>query len=123
MGYYSDASLCIRKDAIARFSAKLAICNLDQLKYVGGLLESSDHMTDPVSGDELWHWKDVKWYDNEGISFMESLMSRLDPRDYLFLRTGEDSDDNEIRGSYWDNPFELCLERRICFERPSNGYC
>lgn len=124
MGYLSDVCICIKKDSVSKLSEKLTIGKPGELKQVGALIESADHMTDPVSGDELWHWTDVKWCQtNEDVSFMASIMAELDLRDYLFLRIGEDTDDNEVQGFYWNNPFALCLERRICFERPSYGNC
>jgi len=41
------------------------------------------------------------------------LMGKLESDDFLFLRIGEDMNDNEERGSFWDNPFELSILRTI----------
>ena len=47
------------------------------------------------------------------MSFIENLLAELDWKDFLFIRIGEDYDDTEVRGDFWDNPFEIRLERSI----------
>lgn len=47
---------------------------------------------------------------------MENLLQDLNEQDYLFIRIGESDDDTEYRGGFWENPFGMCLVRRITFE-------
>ena len=59
----------------------------------------------------------VKWYEDfSDVSFIENLLAELDWKDFLFIRIGEDYDDTEVRGDFWDNPFELGLTRKISME-------
>ena len=44
---------------------------------------------------------------------MENLPQDLDEQDYLFIRIGESDDDTEYRGGFWENPFNMCLNRSI----------
>ena len=122
MGYYSEVGLCLHKDNLKLFDSKLSSHYASELQSVGALLECAEHITDTTTDAELWHWKTVKWYsDDQEIGFMETLMSDMDMEKFLFIRIGEDSDDNEVIGCWWDNPFGLCLERNINFERPAYG--
>ena len=41
------------------------------------------------------------------------LMLELEDEDFLFLRVGEDMNDSEEKGSFWENPFELSILRTI----------
>lgn len=62
----------------------------------------------------VWLWNAIKWYDDfEDIVFIENLIQELNEQDYLFIRIGEDSDDTEVRGYFWDNPFEVELIQNI----------
>jgi hypothetical protein len=69
------------------------------------------------SGAVAYHWEYLKWYsDYDDVSFFESFMETLDGNDYLFIRLGKSDDDNEIEGSFWDNPFGMCMLRSISFD-------
>ena len=68
------------------------------------------HHEDADTGAEVYLWNYVKWYDDfKEVSFLEELMQELNEQDYLFIRTGEDYDDTEVQGYFWDNPFDLKL--------------
>lgn len=122
MGYRSDVCLCLKKDVLKGYSTRYATDRAREIKTIGELLEESSHYTDPATGDDLWLWENIKWYpDYQDISSMEFMLAELDRDEYLFIRIGEDSEDNEVSGTYWDNPFDLYLERNIHFERPQNG--
>jgi hypothetical protein len=59
----------------------------------------------------------LKWYpDFDDVSFFKSFMETLDDNDYLFIRLGESDDDSEIEGSFWGNPFGMCMLRSISFD-------
>lgn len=42
-------------------------------------------------------------------------MRKLEDEDFRFLRVGEDHDDTEVRGCFWENPFDMELLRGISF--------
>lgn len=86
------------------------------LKRINLLLKDIDRnqYEDADTGAEAYLWECVKWYDDfKEVSFLEELMQELNEQDYLFIRTGEDYDDTEVQGYFWDNPFDLKLSRAI----------
>ncbi len=54
----------------------------------------------------------------EEIACINSVMEELDDEDFLFIRIGEDFEDLEIQGRYWDNPFNLDVVRTVEFSLP-----
>ena len=46
-------------------------------------------------------------------------MVDLDDEDYRFIRIGEEYDDNESRGAFWENPFGMSLRSDIFMMKPS----
>ena len=72
------------------------------------------HYEDTDTGAEASLWSYVKWYDDfKEVGFWEELMQELNEQDYLFSRIGEDYDDTEVQGYFWDNPFCVKLSRSI----------
>ena len=49
------------------------------------------------------------------IQFIDRLFYELDEEDYLFVRCGENLQDNVWNGDFWGYPFDLELERRVVF--------
>lgn len=45
-------------------------------------------------------------------------MEELDDEDFLFIRIGENFEDLEIQGRYWENPFNLDVVRTVEFSLP-----
>lgn len=117
MGYRSEAALCIDKNGKSALKVKLDEANKETQKIVREFLAHSDkHLADSESSSELWFWDWIKWYsDYPEIGFMENLLNQMDTEHFLFIRIGEDSDDSEVQGAYWDNPFGMCLSRSIEF--------
>ena len=77
------------------------------------------HFIDVNTGSELWYWTWLKWYvDYSDVSFIENTLQDMDAADYLFIRIGDDSDDNDIQGDFWENPFDMGFSRSIEFEKP-----
>ena len=76
-------------------------------------------MTDKNSEDEVYYWEWLKWYsDFPDVSFIEKFMADLEVEDYLFFRVGEEIGDIEIKGEFWDNPFEFNILQTITLEAP-----
>ena len=105
MGYYSDAALALTGKGVDTLDKKLAAPETSEetRKEVQDLLSQADH-----------HWAWSKWYSNfPEVAFVESLMDEMDEEDYRFIRIGEDYDDTEVRGGFWENPFDMELSRNI----------
>lgn len=121
MGYRSDVALALTENGIKIFNQKLASSDTaDVVRYdVSHLLAyASQHKHDAETKSECWLWQGVKWFPGDpvyyrDIHFIESVLAELDESDYYFVRIGEDMDDNEIRGLWLDNPFEIMLYREI----------
>lgn len=71
--------------------------------------------------------EDVKWYDNNAdyplVAKVSEYFDEMDAEsrdsDYMFIRLGEDSEDMETRGNYWDNPFDFGYTRKLVFDEES----
>ena len=117
MGYRSDVGLALSKTGAIRLQEKLNSFDKDSETFfnVTEFLEyAHKHLKHEESGAELFLWDYLKWYDSfPEVHFFEDLMSELEWDDFLFLRIGEDMNDNEEKGSFWDNPFELSILRTI----------
>ena len=58
------------------------------------------------------YWDYVKWYDGyDEVGFIEEFLESIPDEDYRFIRLGEDSDDNEERGEYFDS--DIYISRSI----------
>lgn len=121
MGYYSDVALCLTRAGAAQLAtaiearvgsttenfASIAIKDL-----IGGEPAHKDAATGAVA----FFWSGTKWYaDFEEVAFVENFMADLEYEDYYFIRVGEDYDDIEVNGGFWDNPLGMCLVRGITF--------
>ena len=124
MGYYSETGLALTKNGIEILQSRLADENVDEKtrQEVKDLFKyARQHHIDPPTGAEAWYWDSIKWYSDEPvyypeIDFIEQLLSELDEDDYRFIRIGEDYDDTEVRGDFWDNPFNLEISRGIALQ-------
>lgn len=117
MGYRSDIGLALTQSAVQRMHQKLNSLdkNSEAFSVITDFIIYADkHHEDADTGAEVYLWNYVKWYDDfKEVSFLEELMQELNEQDYLFIRTGEDYDDTEVQGYFWDNPFDLKLSRAI----------
>ena len=119
MGYRSDVGLCLTENGKKTLEAKLSELepDTDKTKYVHDLLDAPSKREDQESGAVAWLWEYLKWYtEYEDVAFFENLLQDLDYNDYYFIRVGDDSDDTEVQGGFWDNPFCMCLTRGITFD-------
>lgn len=115
MGYYSEVTLALTKAGTDRRAARMDALSRDAAREVNDLFSWADrHYVDALSGSEVWHWDWLKWYaEFPEMAFVEDVLRTLEGPDYLFLRLGEEYDDTEIQGCFWDNPFGIKLERSI----------
>lgn len=112
--YYNDVVLVLRRNAIHvidemalkyREKTNEAICSewSDRIKFSG------EH-----DEDECWYWEDKKWYEDDPINLMVmEVLDNIEEEDYLFIRLGEDLCDIEVKGTYFDNTFNIRLMRKI----------
>jgi len=119
MGYYSDAGLALSRRGIEKLEANLSIADSRIQEEVENLFKYADeHFEDSATGAKIWHWKDIKWYTGEPerfpeINFLEEFIDELDDEDFRFIRIGEEYDDNETRGAFWEETFELRIMRCV----------
>ena len=120
MGYRSDVGLCLTSNGKQILDSRLAEleAGTEKTLHINELLNSTrDKQEDKESGSTAWLWEHIKWYwDYEDVAFIESLLREVAYEDYYFIRVGEDNDDTEIRGGFWDNPFGMSLMRGIVFD-------
>ena len=119
MGYRSDVALCLtaKAEQTLRNSLNTAQTTLspDDLNALKDLIASPQTFKEK-KGATLRYWRWCKWYlEYPVFSFIDSVMTDLDSSDYLFLRIGEDLDDIERDGEFYDNPFELNVSVTIEF--------
>ena len=81
---------------------------------IKNMLDSAEVRTDADSGTVAYLWESTKWYDDfPEVRFIENLLQELDSADFLFIRVGEDSDDTEMYGTFWENPLNMRLTRGV----------
>ena len=119
MGYRSEVGLALTKNGVDTLKRRLASPELGQeiRQVIRYFFDHADkHAKDEDGGQEAWYWDYRKWYTEfPEVDFIEQLMSELPDGDFRFIRIGEDYDDTEMRGGFWDNPFGMELTRSISF--------
>ena len=69
---------------------------------------TSGHQDPNFDNEIKLHWDYVKRYDGfEDVDFIETIITALPEEDYMLVRLGEDQDDNEQRGDYWDSDIHI----------------
>lgn len=120
MGYYSEAALVFTAKGAETMRSMIDEQQLGMALRTRNFLEEANmHSIDSKSRAEFFHWDSVKWYQMfEEIACINSVMEELDDEDFLFIRIGEDFEDIEILGRYWENPFNLDVVRTVEFSLP-----
>lgn len=118
MGYYSDVAIALKPKAAE--SLKKAVSNAQDGKvqeHFQYLLNGSSVSKYSDDGSWLIVLKDVKWYWLDGYfsieKFVMDFLSALPFDEYLYIRVGEDEDDVERWGNWYENPFDVYVSRRI----------
>lgn len=123
MGYRSEVGLALTKNGVEILQRRLASPEIGQearQRIEEFFHYAEKHARDKENGHEAWYWDYPKWYtdapvDFPEVDFIEQLMAELEDEDFRFLRVGEDYDDTEVRGCFWENPFDMELLRGISF--------
>ncbi len=122
MGYHSDVALTLSSKGVEALKIKINNSQNCSKSALCTLLENADKKgVDSSTGDKCWHWSWIKWYhDYQEIYMLEEFMSSLDYDEYLFIRIGEDINDIDVYGSYYENTFGMYLNHSIEFDHKFN---
>lgn len=119
MGYYSETALVFTAKGAETMRSMIDEQQLGMALRTRNFLEEAMYAVDSKSRAEFFHWDSIKWYQMfEEIACINSVMEELDDEDFLFIRIGEDFEDLEIQGRYWENPFNLDVVRTVEFSLP-----
>lgn len=119
MGYYSEVALVFTAKGAETMRSMVNEQQPGMALRTRNFLEEAMYAVDSESLAEFFHWDSVKWYLMfEEIACINSVMEELDDEDFLFIRIGEDFEDLEIQGRYWENPFNLDVVRTVEFSLP-----
>ena len=122
MGYYSDVALCLTKAGAAQLAtaikARVSSTPTDfACSAIKDLIGGEPAHKDVDSGAVAFFWSCIKWYaDFAAVAFVENFMADLEDTEYYFIRVGEDYDDIEVNGGFWDNPLGMRFARGITFD-------
>lgn len=111
MSYRSNVGLVIKDEALL----KLVNNNLNT-KLVFYLAEETSFED---TKEHLYIWEDIKWNeidhpdDVESIGLFMKELRNIRGEDYLFVRIGEDVEDNELLGEFYDNSFNFGFSRSL----------
>lgn len=125
MGYRSDVGLALTRHGVETLENRLASLEIGEevRKRIREFFAYADkHAKDEEIGHEAWYWDYLKWYAYDPahfpeVDFIEKLLSELSYEDFRFIRIGEDYDDTEMRGGFWEKPFDIELGRYIGFSQ------
>ena len=123
MGYRSDVGLALTRLGVETLENRLASPDVGEevRKRIREFLDHAEkHAKDEKNGEEAWYWDYLKWYTDDPVhfpevDFIEKLVAELAYEDFRFIRIGEDYDDTEMWGGFWENPFDMELGRYISF--------
>ena len=122
MWYYSEVLVILAKELADELNAILQNKSIDNESWnaLRNLLNDADHhLTDKKTGDKLWHWELIKWYNKRpDVKLIVSILSNVDVNDYLFIRIGEDYSDTKVIGNHY-NSFNVELVRMIYYSKTS----
>lgn len=119
MGYYSEVALVFTAKGAEILRSMIDDQELETAFQIKDFLERTTHTIDS-SRAEFFHWDSVKWnLKFESVACINSVLEKLDDEDFLFIRIGEDFEDLEIQGRYWENPFNIDVVRTVEFSLPS----
>ena len=119
MGYRSDVAIAIHKDLQGEFLTFLKTEKL-MSEIFGDMSDFTLDKDFQGEGHWLFTCNSVKWYTNfddyKDIQLFEDFMDAMDKRSetegkYRFLRVGEEIEDIEYRGDWWES--EIYVKREI----------
>jgi len=113
MGYRSEVAVVIKKEVYETFVNGFSEKDKQD---IASLIKYAEEYQNEYA--VLLNWQDIKWYpDYEDVRAVMSSLDNLSGDDYFFVRIGDDSDDTEMLGSWWDNTFDLSVQRSVHFSK------
>lgn len=111
MGYYNSVGVAIKDQEIINLDND----RINSIK-IHELLEFAKHFKS-YEGNHLFIWENIKWIESypEIREILNWLNNFVDVDNYYLVRLGESDDDNEIKGDWYDNDFELGYERKLAY--------
>lgn len=130
MGYRSRLVLVLSKRAEEEFQRKLMekewymiangethVLEFNKIAQDGALWFVNENSLTKINdnGDKVYYWDWIRWYPDSNLSdnCLNSIIQSLSMKDYLFICLGEDVNDIELNGNYYDNSFGINFERKI----------
>lgn len=115
MGYRSEVAIALTSEA----ANKLFVLQefLPELKELINDADETSHFNKESIDkgfDTKLYWNHIKWYDTyTEIQQMETFLYQIldDDCEYLLLRIGEETDDMETQGHYWES--DMYIQRSI----------
>lgn len=107
MGYRSEVVLVVSREGLSKLYQQIPDAMREVSQYADSFCQKDDAY--------FLKWEYIKWYDSfSEIAALESaLVNDLENDQYHFLRLGEEDDDVEQHGSFWDNPFDTRISRMV----------
>jgi hypothetical protein len=131
MGYRSEVLLALKAKHIKAFLEYVVFSPEANELFDSWCKISTEFQDADNENGILFHWESIKWYDsytsvNTVMSFLNNLIpgttrSRFGTEtsstqcDYYYIRIGEEVSDIELQGLWWNNPFDITLERGISY--------
>ncbi len=120
--FSSEVGLALTRAGVEAMQRKLSDHALEEeiRTCVADFFNTSEKHRKEESGEEAWYGDYLKWYTDDPeyfpeVDFIEKLLSELEDEDFRVIRIGEDNDDTDVRGTFWENPFDMELGRCITF--------
>tara|TARA_B100000519_G_C14217882_1_gene425965 strand:+ start:697 stop:1050 length:354 start_codon:yes stop_codon:yes gene_type:complete len=115
MGYRSEVAIALTSDAARKLLVLQDFC--PELKQLINDADDTLHFDKESINqgyDIKLYWNHIKWYDSyTEIQQMEAFLYNIlsDDCEYLLLRVGEDTEDMETQGHYWES--DMYIQRSI----------
>lgn len=103
MGYISEVAVAIKPDVYDSFYDSLPESSKELINF------SKIHKNEY---GVLIYWDSIKWYYESVDHFMKCL-KMIDIDHWFMIEIGEDEDHNNQIGGWYDNPFDLWIQRTI----------
>ena len=115
MGYRSDAALALVTDAAILLKA---LCEHDESlnQFIEDACDKCAWEKSEIAAGYTtkFFWSSIKWYEGyDDIDMIEAFINNIPESDFYFLRIGEEENDNEIRGEFWES--DMYINRNISY--------
>ena len=120
MGYRSDVCIALTDDAtrllktvmshLPEWHEALALAREDGGDFID--ITAANMADADFDCSSKLYFDHVKWYeDYEDVSFFENMLQNIDEEEWLLTRVGEETNDIEQTGAYWDS--DVYVSRKI----------